>query len=1081
MSSQPVSTAETVRLGENLELDLRAYELRRSGQPIKLERIPMELLRLLLEQRGQLVTREQILARIWGKDVCIEADNSINAAIRKIRQALKDDPEHPRFVQTITGRGYRFIAPVEADPAAVQTDISQAAESLIGKRVSHYRVLRLLGGGGMGVVYEAEDLKLGRKVAMKFLPAELASDSMAFERLQREARAASCLDHPNICSIYELSEHDGQPFIVMQFLEGQTLRDWIEKTAQQASPARLHELLKISVQICSALQGAHEKAIIHRDIKPANIFVTRRGEAKILDFGVAKFLDSSASPQAEVPVSATEVNSQRSQSTATEASLGTPFYLSPEQVRREKLDGRTDLFSFGLVLYEMATGQRAFAGNTVSVIHEAVLHLPTAPPRQLRPELPQELERIILKAIEKDRSLRYQTAAAIAQDLTVLADKASQQSALPMQAGAVRSVASNRSWKILIPALLLLVGALAAAYFYRSGQAGRITDKDTIVIADFANTTGDTIFDDALKQGLSTALHQSPYLNILSDDKVGTNLKLMTRPASTVLTPELAREVCQRAGSKAYIAGAIALLGNDYVLGLKAVNCRTGDLLAQEQVTASSKGKVIAALGEASTQLRTELGESLATVQKYDVPLEQATTSSLEALKAYSLGRAEANTGSYLAAIPFYQHALELDPNFAVAYARLGQSHANSSQNELAVQSIKQAFERRERASELEKLYITTRYYELVTGDIEKRIEALELWKRMYPREPGPRNDLASEYTDMGKFSEALTSAKETVELAPGWHTAYELLGVSYIGLNRFEDAKAIRQKEIALKLDYHWDHVDLYGIAFLENDSASMQRELDWSKGNKYDFFMLQTVAQMSASTGKLRNARETYGQAVEKAARAGFADVARTMAVDRDLMEVMLGNLPKLSAETRAVGAKVGTRHALTSAAQLYAMTGDVRRANAIADLLIKQSPTATYVNKVWVPSIRAEVEMSRGNTEKAIGLLQSAAPFEFGSKAQNWPNYVRGRAYLRAGRGAEAATEFQKILDHRGVCLAGSLAPISCALAHLHLARARAMSGDIAGARTAYQEFLALWKDADPDVPVLKQAKTELAKLR
>jgi eukaryotic-like serine/threonine-protein kinase len=1087
VSSQPVTTSESYRLGENLELDARAYELRRSGEPLKLERIPMELLLLLVEQRGQLVTRDQILARIWGQNVFIEADNSINAAIRKIRQVLKDDPEHPRFVQTITGKGYRFIAPVEVGTGTSSKSASPEtapAETLIGKKVSHYRVLRLLGGGGMGVIYEAEDLKLGRRVAMKFLPAELATDSMAFDRLQREARAASSLDHPSICSIYELNEHEGQPFIVMQLLEGQTLREWIEKATDQASPSCLNELIKLSVQICSGLQAAHEKGIIHRDIKPANIFVTSRGEAKILDFGVAKFQDTSAAPNAVEPAGSEGQTTQRDpHATATEAALGTPFYLSPEQVRREKLDGRTDLFSLGLVLYEMATGQRAFSGKTATAIRDAVVHVPALPPRQLTPGLPQELERIILKAMEKDRGLRYQTASEIEGDLVKLATQVgvpSQPTKLPAAKAVTVSGVRYRSWKVAIPALLLLIGGVVGAYFYRSAQAARITDKDSIVIADFANSTGDTIFDDALKQGLSTALHQSPYLNILSDDKVGTNLKLMTRPANTVLTPDLAREVCQRTGSKAYIAGAIALLGTDYVLGLKAVNCRTGDTLAQEQVTAPSKERVIAALGEASRTLRAELGESLSTVQQYDVPLEQATTSSLEALKAYSLGKREALAASYLSAIPFYKRAIELDPNFAMAYARMGQAYANSTQNELAVQSVKQAFERRDRASEAEKFYIATRYYQLVNKDIEKRIEILQVWKRMYPREPAAHNDLGSEYTDIGKFSEALSEGQATVELEPNAHTAYEILGVAYLGLNRFEDAKATRQKEIALKIDYHWSHVDLYGIAFFENDAAGMQRELDWSKDNKYDFFMQGTRAQLEASIGKLQTAREASSLAIEKAQEAGFADVAKSMAVDADLMELMVGNPLRMSAATRGAAAKVGNQHGLISAGRIYAITGEARHANSIADELIKRTPTGTYVSRVWAPSILAQLEISRGNPQRALDLLQAAAPYEFGCKAQNWPNYVRGLAFLRAGRSQEAAAEFEKILAHRGVTLSGSVAPLAYSLSHLQLARARVMTGDINGAKTAYKDFLTLWKDADADVPMLKQAKAELAKL-
>lgn len=1088
MASERAGNTESIKLGEGFELDVRAYELRRSGRPLKLERIPMDLLLLLVEQRGQLVTRDQIEERIWGKEVFLDADNSINAAIRKIRQVLRDDPERPRFIQTITGKGYRFLASlaVASTPSGVTDPVSSqttAPENLIGKKVSHYRVIQLLGGGGMGVVYKAEDLKLGRSVAIKFLPGELASDSAAFARVQHEARAASSLDHPNICAIYELDEHEGRPFIVMQLLQGQTLREWIETASDRDSPACLNQVLKLSVQICQGLEAAHEKGIIHRDIKPANIFVTARGEAKILDFGVAKLVLETdlimppARPETS-PLSRVHANL-----TETGASIGTPAYLSPEQVRGDRLDARTDLFSFGLVLYEMATGHQAFSGNTAAVIREAVLSQPAAPPRQVQPSLPPELERVIDKAMEKDRDLRYQTAAQLRSELENLAALVSKQPATDRElavASAVTARGRKKPWKFLVPLFLLLMIALVAAGFsYRSKMANRITERDTIVIADFANSTGDPIFDDTLKQGLSAALHQSPFLTILSDDKVSANLKLMTLPAGAAVTPDVAREVCQRAGSKAYIAGAIALLGNEYVLGLKAVNCSSGDVLGRQQLTVTAKEKVIPALGNAAAALRRELGESLAMVQKYDVPLEEATTPSLEALKAYTLAYTEAVRGAYGTAIPFYKRAIELDHDFAVAYAHLGQAYANSGQDGPAVESIKQAFQRRARASELEKFYIETRYYELVTGEVEKRIESLQFWEKMYPRDPIPRNDLASEYSDLGRYEQALEEAQQTVQLEPQTFTGYELLGVSYMGLNRFTEARGVREKQVKLGRADQWDHLDLYSLACFANDAAGMQQETEWSRGKPEEYRLLRTMAGRAAALGRMREARETYNQAMESARRNGSAGAAKSMAVDLDLIEAMMGNVTKIGAE--APTNLSGSDQGLSAAGRLFAITGDTRRANAIADGLLKRSSTDAYANRVWAPSVRAEVEISRGNPAKAIELLQAASPYEFGWKVQYWPSYVRGRAYLQARQGKEAAAEFQKIVDHRGVSLAGSLSPLLYSLSHLQLARARVISGDVAGARSAYQGFFDLWKNADPDVPILNQARAEYAKLQ
>jgi len=1095
---EPVRVAETIRLGEEFELDLRAYELRRSGRPVKLERIPMELLLLLVRESGQLVTRDQIIAHIWGKDVYLDADNSINAAIRKVRQVLRDDPEHPRFIQTITGRGYRLIATVTSNPTesspprqVVSTQPS-SPENLIGKRLSHYRILQLLGGGGMGVVYKAEDLKLGRSVAIKFLPGEVGLSPQALNRMYHEARAASALEHPNICPIYELEEHQDQPFIVMQLLEGQTLREWISQATDQASPSCLNQLVNMGIQVCRGLEAAHEKGIVHRDIKPANIFVTRRGEVKILDFGVAKFLHpgtlsyearaAEGESQATISQKPKSVPADQLPFTQTADSVGTPSYLSPEQVRREELDTRTDLFSFGLVLYEMATGERAFSGNTVSAIQNAVLSIPAPPPHQLRPGLPPGLEAIITKAIEKDRDIRYQTATEMRADLErVAADlSAAAAPAKPELAAPERARARTRTRPRFLAATVAfaLVAIVVSALYYRWRQARLLSERDTIVIADFANSTGDPIFDDTLKQALNVALRQSPFLNILSDDKIASNLKLMTRPPNAALTADVAREVCQRSESKAYVEGAIAALGNEYVIGLKGVNCQTGDVLAREQVTASSKEKVIAALGDAANRLRSELGESLASVQQYDVPLEQATTASLDALKAYSLAYHDSNSGAYLTAIPLYQQAVTKDPQFAVAYAHMGQAYANSGQDDLAVKSIKKAFELRQRASELEKFYIDTRYYELVTGDVDKRIEALQLWKRMYPRDSVPPNDLAAEYTDMGKYDQALAEAQDEVRLAPNDHTGYELLGISYLGMNRFDEAKAVRHKQITQKIDYHWDHIDLYGMAFQDHDSAGVQHELEWAGGNKYEFLMLRAAAGYLASIGKLQEARDVFRQAMEKAQSAGLTDAVKNTSVDLALTETMLGYPAK--ANEHLVAAAGSNRNSIIDAGRDYAMAGNLKAANTVADSLLRQSSLDTYMKNVWVPSIRAEIEIGRGNPAKALEILETTTPYEFGQKAQFWPNYARGRAYLRAGKGVEAAAEFQKILDHRGVCFAGFLSPLVYSLSQLELGRARALAGDSAGARTAYQAFLALWKDADQDVPILKQARAELAKL-
>jgi serine/threonine protein kinase/DNA-binding winged helix-turn-helix (wHTH) protein len=1071
-------------------LDLRSGELWESeGEAARkvLQEQPFQVLRILIEREGEVVAREEIKARLWPNDTEVDFDHSINAAVAALRRALGDSADHPKYVETVARRGYRLIVQVgllmeglegrTGEPAAsksispVQT--LNSAGGLVGKKVSHYRVLEPLGGGGMGMVYKAEDLKLGRRVAVKFLPEEMAGDALALRRFEREAQTASSLNHPNICTIYEIDEYDGQPFIAMELLEGENLRDRLAKHPNL--PVALEELLGIATQVCGGLVAAHGKNIIHRDIKPANIFLTSRGVTKILDFGLAKLatsddFDERKSSTGENPNNFGDGPQERilqdveTSLTRTGVAIGTAGYMSPEQIRKEPLDARTDIFSFGLVLYEMASGRRAFTGDTAAAVHETILHNSPVPVQELNSKVPKRLATIVAKSLEKDRERRYQSAPEISEELKAVASRD--------DSGLARAT------KIAVLAVLLFVVVSVSWIYWRSHPSANLLPNDTLVLADITNQTTDSVLDDALNTALRVEFEQTPFFNALAPDKVFGSLVALKHPLTQKLTPDIAREICQHTNSRAVVTSSVADAGNHYRIELQGIDCQSARILAAASADASTRDQIVRYVGNASEQLRGKLGESKSSLRQYSKPLDIATSSSPEALQLLAEGFRHHLSRDQLA-VSYYQRAIDADPNLALAYLALAARYANDYQTaDQAVPPAKKAYELRDRLTGPAAFLAETLYYGLATGELEKAIPVYQRWTEAFPRDIRARANFSTCLRLLGQPQRSVQEGREAVRLLPSVSSYFNLV-FSLVLAEQPQEAKAALDEARSRGIDGDDLHYLRGLIAFLENDLAAQTEQFNWSKDNPGMKAAFTGQADAEAYHGRFRSARRIYKESIEAARKNGNADNAIDSQLQLAMQEGEVGNLSNARSLGQAAMLGFQTSNRSLQLALVLARSGDVEHARQLVEASNKKFPLYTLVQDYSLPTIKAAIELQAGDASAAVEVLHAAEPYDLAypdSFNSLIPAYLRGLSFLRMGNGHLAAAEFQKVIDHPGIVGRSVLGSVS----RLQLGRALAMNGDNGGARKAYEEFLSLWEDADPEIPVYREAKAEYAKM-
>jgi tetratricopeptide (TPR) repeat protein len=925
------------------------------------------------------------------------------------------DPELRREIEALLVQpdSGEFLDRPALQNAPELLDDSTVAELTTGACLGPYRIESKLGEGGMGAVFRAIDTRLGRAVAIK------TTQERFSVRFEREARAISSLNHPNICTLHDV----GPNYLVMELVEGETIAARLKSGPLASKAAMLY-----ASQIAAALAEAHAKGIVHCDLKPGNIMIAKSG-IKVLDFGLAKL-------------------AQDETVTTSGMSMGTPAYMAPELREGKTADARSDIYSFGCVLYEMFTGAKVGAQRK---------RIPSRP-----------LEKIVNRCLEENPACRWQSAAGLERELSNF------------------PVATSRSKIAFAAAAILALFGAAYPYFHR---APKLTAKDTIVLADFDNKTDDPVFDDALRQGLAVELQQSPFLSLISDTRIRQTLALMGQPKEARLTSEIAQQVCERTASAAVLEGSIARVGNQYILGLRAKECNTGNILDQEQAAMAKREDVLNSLSQIARKFRARVGESMATVQRHSTPLAEATTSSLEALKAYSTGMKAVVPSGNEGAIPFFRRAVELDPTFAMAYANLGLSYSGIGESVLSAQSTTKAWQLRDRVSDREKFFIDFTYDRQVTGNLEKAYQTLELWSQTYPRVESlsPQTLLGGLSTHgTGRFERAIKAAQEVIAADPDFAMAYGGLASAYFLTGRLPEAESALQRASERKLEIPNFLVLRYNIAVLKGDQEQMDRAIGLAKGKRRaEHWIAHQEALALARSGRLQVARRSSNRAVDLAMQEGERESAASYRAARAVWEAVCGNVAEGKRNAMAALELSKGRDVQYAAGLALALSGGSSLSEALAADLEKRFPEDTFAKFTYVPVLRASAALGRGNPADAVERLQIALRYELASNGLNFnfylgglhSAYVRGEALIAAHRYAEAAAEFQKILDHRGIVAVDPIGP----LARLQLGRAYALLGDKAKAKRAYQDFLSLWKDADRDIPILKPANAEYAKLQ